>query len=545
MAQTIVQYLAKRLYDLGVEDVFGVPGDYNFHLIEAVENQGRMNWRGCCNELNSGYAADGYARIKGMGALITTFGVGELSAINAVTGSFAESLPVVKIVGMPNKHAKDTGKIIHHCPGKNDYELFCEIYSKVTEYSVILSKENAQAEIEEALSVAYHSKKPVYIGVYNDFCTCPINITTSEFEVKKSDETNLNEVIEQISDMSKDVKNPVIVSEYLVLRYNLQEQMKKFIEKSGFAATTLAMGKSSIDETSDNYIGLFCGNLLSEEIGKYMENADFTIGFGVMLTDFNTGGYSSNVNDATFVDVQRDYVKINDKVYENVYIWDVLEKLTEKIEHKKYNIPPKSNYYKPETPTDKELGQTYVYQALQSFLKSDDIFIAETGMTSFSSVAIALPQGLKYCAQFLWGSIGWATPACLGAAIAGKNRRTVMLTGEGSHQMTAQEISSMMRYGLNPIIIVINNEGYTVERLLCEDPMDGYNDIAKWDYSKLPEVFDGEALVIQARTQKEFTQALNQARQSDKLVYIEAFTPMMDATDFVYKLCSLVAPAKY
>ena len=309
MTQTIVQYLTKRLYDLGVDDVFGVPGDYNFHLIEAVENHGKTNWIGCCNELNAGYAADGYARIKGMGAIITTFGVGELSAINAVAGSFAESVPVIKLVGMPNKRAKDAGKIIHHCLGDADYHIFCDVYSKVTAHSVILTKENAQAEIEEALSVAYHQKKPVYIGIYNDICTCPIEITTGEFEIKTSSEANLDSAIKHILEMAEGAKNPVIVSDHLILRYKLQKQLQSFIEKSGFSATALPMGKGSIDETLPNYIGVFCGSLLSEEIGKFMENADFSIGFGVMLTDFNTGGYSSNVNDTTFVDVQNNYVK--------------------------------------------------------------------------------------------------------------------------------------------------------------------------------------------------------------------------------------------
>lgn len=542
--QTIVEYLIKRLNDLGVENFFGVPGDYNFHLLEAVQNNDKTNWIGCCNELNAGYAADGYARVKGVGSIITTFGVGELSAINAVAGSYSEGVPVIKIVGMPNKHAKDVNKILHHCLGSSDYHTFYDIYSKVTAHSVILSKENAQEEIEEALSVAYHQKKPVYIGVYNDFCKCPIEITTKEFEIKKSDEETLNAAVNHILELTTKAGAPVIISDAPVLRYRLKKQMDKFIKKSGFAATVLPMGKGSVDETLDNYLGLYCGNLLCEKVGKFIEKSDCVLGFGVLMTDFNSGGYTSKINPDSFVDIQANFVKIQDIEYKNVYIWDILEQLIEKTEPKKVEILPKALHYKPQVATDEELSQTYVYSALQEFLSSGDIYITETGLTAFSSVGITLPKGVDYCNQVLWGSIGWATPACLGAGIADKNRRVVMITGEGSHQMTAQEVSSMLRYGINPIIIVINNEGYTIERLLCDDPMEEYNNIAKWNYTKLIEAFDGECLTLQARTKKEFYDVLNRARRSENLVYIEAFTPIMDATDFVLRLCSLVSPVK-
>jgi len=181
---------------------------------------------------------------------------------------------------------------------------------------------------------------------------------------------------------------------------------------------------------------------------------------------------------------------------------------------------------------------------MQEFLSSSDILIAETGLTSFGSAVAKLPYKSKFCTQSMWGSIGWATPAAFGAAMADRNKRVILLTGEGSHQMTAQEVSSMLRYGVNPIIIVINNDGYTIERLLCENPTDEYNDLAKWNYTKLLEAFCGESETYQTRTKKEFMQALNNARRTEKLVYIEAFTPMMDAPDIALKLSQKCSPVK-
>lgn len=542
MAFTVTQYLMKRISELGVKEIFGVPGDYNFHILEAVEENENTRWIGCCNELNAGYAADGYARINGIGALVTTFGVGELSAINAVAGSFAESVPVIKIVGMPKKSVIDAERIIHHSLGNTNYEVFHEMYSKVTGYSVVLSKENAQQEIEEALSVAYNQKKPVYIGIYGDLCREPINITMGDFTTSKSDEASLDAAISHILRILDEAKDPVVISDRLILRYKLQGQMEEFIGKSGFKVTTFAMGKSSVDETSANYLGLYCGHILSEENSKIVEDSDCILGFGLLMSNFNTGGYTSNLDFDKVIDIQSDYVKIKGAIYQNVLISDVLNELNKKITKKQFNIPKIKFGYDTKDATNDTLTQNYIYSALQEFLQEDDILVAETGLSSFSSALMKLPKNMTYCNQILWGSIGWATPACFGAAMAAPTRRVIMVTGEGSHQMTAQEVSSMLRYKTNPILIVINNNGYTVERLLCDNSMDEYNEIAKWDYSKFPEVFDGKSLTIKARTEKEFYDALKSARKSDTLVYIEAFTGMMDATDFLLKLTAKVAP---
>lgn len=538
----IIQYLIKRIHELGVKEFFGVPGDYNFNIIEEIGFNPETKWIGCCNELNSGYAADGYSRIAGLGAIVTTFGVGELSAINAVAGSYAESVPVVKLVGMPKRKPINDGRILHHSLGRPDYEIFYEMYSKVTEHSVILSTENAQEEIEKALSVAYNQKKPVYIGLYDDLCLEPIQITTKQFEPNKTDADTLNAVISHICSILDESKKPLIISEFPILRYGLEKQMQELIKNSGFMSTTLAMGKGSIDENSKNYIGIYCGDLTSSETSKMVESADCVLGFGILMTDFNSGGFTSRMDFSKVIDIQPNYVKINDVEYKDVYIADVLEQLNKKNVKKDLNMPKVAFGYDKEMANDEDLTQNYIYSMMQDFLNPSDIFVTETGLTSFGSIPSKIPNGVKFCSQTLWGSIGWGTPACLGASIADRSKRVIMLTGEGSHQMTAQEVSTMLRYGVNPIIVVVNNDGYTIERLLCEDPMDEYNDVAKWDYTKFVEAFDGESLRIKVRTKKELLEALNSARRTSNLVYIEAFTGIMDAPEFACKLSKMCSP---
>jgi indolepyruvate decarboxylase len=539
---TIVDYLIKRINDLGISDIFGVPGDYNFNILEAINANPNTNWVGCCNELNSGYAADGYARIKEFGALVTTYGVGELSAINAVAGSFAENVPVIKIVGLPKKKIINNRKIVHHCLGQRDYHTFADVYSKVTEHNVILSLDNAQEEIEKALSILYHERRPVYIGLYDDCCTQEIKITTEEFKPAQSDESNLNAAINHICSIVEKSSNTIILSDFPVLRHGLQEDMQNLVDRSGLMATTMAMGKSSIDENSPNYIGIYCGSLVSDEIAHTVESADCILGFGILMTDFNSGGNTSKLDFDKVIDIQPHSVRIKDAEYQNVNMKDVLQKLSERISKTDLTIKKSEYGYKSEEVSDEQLTQNYIYSTIQDFLSSGDVYMPETGLTSFGSVPVKLPTNTKYCTQVLWGSIGWATPACFGASMADKTKRVIMVTGEGSHQMTAQEVSSMIRYGVNPIIVVINNDGYTIERLLCKNPMDNFNDIAQWDYTKFVESFNGEALTIKANTKKDFLEALNSARRSEKLVYIEAFTPMMDAPDFAKRLSEKVSP---
>ena len=150
---TVADYLIQELYKLGIKDFYGLPGDYNFEILEAVIKHPQTNWIGCTNELNAGYAADGYARIKGYGALITTYGVGELSAVNAIAGSYAESVPVIKITGIPATKFIKNNTMLHHNFQNPDYKACERIFSNVTSAAASLNAENAKQEIDRILSI--------------------------------------------------------------------------------------------------------------------------------------------------------------------------------------------------------------------------------------------------------------------------------------------------------------------------------------------------------------------------------------------------------
>ena len=110
---TIARYLLQRLHEAGIEHMFGVPGDYVLDFLDVVLAS-PVRWIGTCNELDAGYAADGYARMKGAGVVTVTYGVGALSMLNAVAGAFAERIPLIVISGAPPRRRRETGALVHH-----------------------------------------------------------------------------------------------------------------------------------------------------------------------------------------------------------------------------------------------------------------------------------------------------------------------------------------------------------------------------------------------------------------------------------------------
>ena len=526
---TVSDYLIQELSKLGIKDFFGLPGDYNFNILSSVENNENTNWIGCTNELNAGYAADGYARINGYGALITTYGVGELSAINAVAGSFAENIPVFKIVGVPATKYIEQNTLLHHNFSNPDYYAFQRAYANVVEATAFLDCKNAKQEIDRLIQIFIRAKRPVYLAIPVDICKMEIeNNPVTEQPV--SNQKNLTEAAEHALNLIKTSDFPVILADVLAKRFNATDEMKKFADTSGLPLCTLLMGKSLIEEENEMYLGTYLGSYDNLYAYKYVNNSDCVISIGTIISDLNTFSFDIKFDPSQYINIQGTYTIIENKKYENVLMKDILAALCEKIEKKDVVIEhEKRGFEKTDQADNAKLTADYIYPRLQEFLKPGDIIFSETGLTKFGIAPMSLPKDCILNNQVLWGSIGWATPAAFGAAIADKNRRVVLITGEGAHQLTAQEISTIMKHNLNMVIIVINNSGYTIERILADNPLDKFNDIANWNYSKLPSVFEGEYHSIRVHTESEFDKALKDTEnEPNKLYYIEVLTEMFD-----------------
>ncbi|MFW5499339.1 MULTISPECIES: alpha-keto acid decarboxylase family protein [unclassified Maridesulfovibrio] len=532
MGQTVIQHLLERLKEIGITDIFGVPGDYSFPVNDAFCTDSDFNWIGCCNELNAAYAADGYARIKGKSAVCTTYGVGELSAINGIAGCYAENLPVFHIVGIPKCSVQRNGNLIHHSLGNGEFDLFYKMTQPVVCASTILTAENTVAEVERCINAALTKKQPVYIAVPADEALKKLGCTKPHtLPVPVSDQDTLDTVIPLIIERLENAESAIAMVGALIGRYELHEPMLEFIDKSGIPFTSMFMAKGTLSETHPNFIGVYNGRILDEKVQKTVESADLVVSFGTIRSDINTGAFTVNIRPNHEIKIHPDRVCIGHAVYHNVLLEDVLHELSARIGNLSLPIlMTPQGLGEPVGAADDEITADSLYPRIERFFAANDIIMGETGTPSMGLVNARLPKDAVFFNQTLWGSIGWGTPAAFGAALAAPDRRTLLITGEGAHQMTAQEICQFARFKLKPIIICVNNDGYLIERLLCEDPYIYYNDLAQWNYSKLPEAFGMDGwFSAKVTTNRELDEALQKAAAADNGCYIEVVTGMMES----------------
>lgn len=521
------EYLVKKLEELGINDFFGLPGDYNFNILYAIENNPNTNWIGCTNELNAGYAADGYARQRGYGAIVTTYGVGELSAMNAIAGSYAENVPVITIVGVPATKCLEEKTLVHHNFWNINTRAFENAHKSIVETTAFLNRDNAKIEIDRVLKIFVKEKRPVYIAIPIDIAKMELSYRNTDYEWI-SDKNTLETVIAKITRKINNSINPVILGDTLIKRYEARLEYKEFVEKTGIPATNFLMGTGLINSDYPNYLGTYFGKYRNVRAQERLENTDCLIAVGAIYSDLNSFGFNLPYKINSHIAIYGTYTYVEGEKFDNIKMTDVLEGLTETLETREFNIEkPLIGYEKSKIISD-ELTSEYIYPRLQEFIKENDIVIAETGIVTNGVAQIKFPNNTELHTQTLWGSIGWATPAAFGACIANPNTRVILITGEGSHQLTAMEIGNMLRHNVKPVIIVLNNNGYTIERLLSDSPEDNFNNIMQMNYSKFARVFEGDVWSTKVSTADDFDKALKVTQIMNKLCYIEICTAQND-----------------
>lgn len=532
-ANTTAEYVVARLVDLGIDYSFSVPGDFAFAIDHALINNPKLNNVVNSNELNASYAADGYARVKGAAILCTTYAVGELSALNGVMGSKAENIVVFHLVGSPNDSAVAKHKVIHHTLGDGEYGNFFALSAASACVSAIITPDNARREMNRVICEAFKYRKPAYISISLDDGNRPVTDTTMDDDnchLIKSNPQQLEQAVELILQTLKRTNKIVAVASIKLDRFGVTEQALQLIEKLNIPFVIMPHDKATIPEQHQLYAGFYAGLLSDERTSEIVENADLVLNLGDALwSDFNTAGFTNNLNLNKVLNLAPLYVENKLQRITNVYLAELLNILLTKVCTKNY----KPVYHKPNLQKlaikDAKLTLKSFYNQLLHFLIDTDTLVVETGSSSLNLPKFPLPDGVKYHNQTLWGSIGWATPAVFGTSLAKSSSRSILITGEGSHQLTLNEIGVMGRYKVNPIIFCINNNGFMVERALEMDPDPSYDDIAQLNYTKLPEAFGCENwLALKVTTERELAEALQQARTHREGVYIELVTGKYD-----------------
>jgi len=538
MSVTVIEHVLARLKAIGISEVFGVAGDYAFPVEDAIVRFQGIDWVGCCNELNAAYAADGYARIRGAGAVSTTYGVGELSAINAIAGAYAEHLPVFHLVGMPNMATQARRALVHHTLGNGEFELFRKMAEPVVCASAIMTPQNVSYETERLIGEALYHRRPVYMGFPADVANQEVvSNPQPPLDPPESDPTALEAATDAIVTALEGAHTACILPGIVVHRAGLQTELQAFVDASGLPFATMFADKSVLDEQHPAYIGMYDGKLMEELVRSFVESCDVVLTIGTMLSDFNTGAFTSRLDPAKTIDIRLHRTQVGSKVYPNIEMKDILVELTGRVTKRngKAPIQPVSLGSVVGSGSDPITAET-LYPRWANFLKPNDILIAETGTSSMGLAFALMPRGASFHNQTLWGSIGWATPASFGAAVADPNRRLVLVTGDGSHQLTVQEIGQFERRGLKPIVFVLNNNGYLIERLLCNNPSSVYNDVASWNYSELPHAFGCDWFTARVTTCGELDLAIKAAAQGKTGAYIEVITDTYAASPLSQRL---------
>lgn len=532
---TVASHLVNRLSEIGIKHIFGVPGDYNLEFLDYIIAHPKVTWVGNTNELNAAYAADGYARQSGAAALLTTYGVGELSAINGIAGAYAEHVPILHIVGSPLDQSEWGGELLHHTLGDGIFDHFITCAKQVTIAQTKLTSENAIVEIDRVLDAMLLEKRPAYIELPLSVVHSEIQGRISPYQPKEAViNTQVFEVFtQQLTSLLKDAVRPILLAGFLVESFGLKNSVRSLIKRSNIPNASLFMGKGILDETLDSYVGNYSGSSSDYKVLHALEHSDLILSLGVKYTDNITAGFSSLPNPDILIDFQTDFVTIKGKKYSGIPLKTSINLLLRLISHRQWEplhfdiehiVPPTQIEF-----SETLLTQKIFWQAVQSFLRDGDCMIAEQGTSFFGSAALKIGPNTSYIGQPLWGSIGYTLPATYGAMTAQPTRRTLLFIGDGSALLTLQELSSILRDALHPIIFLINNHGYTVERAI-HGKQQRYNDIPTIDWQHLPaSLGPGEEVkTYNVYNSKQLMSAFDDANKSNVLRLIEIHLDAMD-----------------
>ncbi|XAR68792.1 Pyruvate decarboxylase [Bertholletia excelsa] len=554
---TLGRHLARRLVEIGATDVFSVPGDFNLTLLDHLIAEPGLNVIGCCNELNAGYAADGYARHRGVGAAVVTFTVGGLSILNAIAGAYSENLPLICIVGGPNSNDYGTNRILHHTIGLPDFSQELRCFQTVTCYQAVVNHlEDAHELIDTAISTALKESKPVYISISCNLAAIPHPTFSREpvkfsLAPKMTNQMGLEAAVEAAAEFLNKAVKPVLVGGPKLRVANARDALVELAEACGYPLAVMPSAKGLVPEHHRGFIGTYWGAVSTTFCAEIVESADAYLFAGPIFNDYSSVGYSLLLKKEKAIIVQPDRVVVaNGPAFGCILMKDFLRALAKRLN---FNATAYENYYriyvpegKPPDGNPKEpLRVNRMFYHIQNMLSGESAVIAETGDSWFNCQKLRLPEGCGYEFQMQYGSIGWSVGATLGYAQAAKDKRVIACIGDGSFQMTAQEVSTMIRCGQRTIIFLINNGGYTIEVEIHDGP---YNVIKNWDYTALVDAIhngEGKCWTVKVFNEEQLIEAIETATgaKKDCLCVIEVIVHKDDTSKELLEWGSRVSAA--
>ena len=537
---TIGEYLLKKLRDYGVDHIFGIPGDYVVQFFDLIE-KGPIQHIGMTREDTSGFAADAYARIKGMGAACVTYGVGGLSMINAVTAAYAEKSPLVVISGAPGIKERREGALLHH-KGR-DFYTQQRIYDEITVASALLDEPfTAFNEIDRVLDAVYRQKRPGYIELPRDMVSTQGQVhQRPSTDGHHSDPETLDAALANAIGFINQSENPIILAGADLHRFGYQNKLLRLTEEKQIPVVTTLLGKSVMPEAHPLYLGIYGGGMSRDEVSMLVETSDCVIILGAFMTDVNLGIYTAKLERSRCLYATSDRIAVGYSTYEDITFGDFIDGLRSPKLQERGDIDLEWVMEVPEPfkiAPDQPLTMHRLFQQLNLRLRENMTIIPDVGDSLWAAADLRLPERTEFISLAYYTSMGFAIPAAIGAQLGKPTSRPFVVVGDGAFQMTGTELSTTIRYGLNPIVLILNNQGYGTVRPFIEG---SFNDIENWDYTRVPELF-GTGRAFAVRTEGEFDTAMNAAlAETQHFVLIEAALGKSDMSPALIRLAEQVS----
>jgi TPP-dependent 2-oxoacid decarboxylase len=540
---SIGEYLIQRLYAHGVRHVFGIPGDYVLGFYDQL-SRSKLRLINTCDEQGAGFAADAYARVRGLGAVCVTYCVGGLKVANTTAEAFAEKSPVVIISGAPGMKEREKNPLLHH--KVREFDTQKKVFEQLTVASTVLSEaQTAFQEIDRVLHAALRFKRPVYIELPRDMVSVPGIPHHQPPEIhERSDPHSLREALAEAERMIRRARQPVILADVEVHRFGLQDQLLRLARRTNIPVAATVLGKSVIGEHHPFYLGIYEGAMGREDVRQYVEGSDCVILLGAFMTDINLGIYTARLDPARSIYATSEKLSIRYHTYEEVRFKDFVRGLLRlPLRRRKLGRIPHPAQITPHSAlrtarSHRPLTVRRLFERLNAFLTDSTVVVADVGDALFGAADLFIRERTEFISPAYYTSLGFAVPASIGAQLANPKLRPLVVVGDGAFQMTGMELATVARYGLNPVVVLLNNGGYGTERPMQDGP---YNDLWPWKYHRLPEILGaGRGFIVE--TEAELDRALVEAaRWTKSFCLLEVRLAPLDRSPALDRLAARLA----
>lgn len=515
---TIAEYILQKLKENGCYHVIGIPGTSCAGFFESIDQDNEVEYVVTTNELEAGYIADGYGRSGGFGAVCVSYGVGTLSLVNAIASAFTERVPVIIINGGPTQEdlriERELGSLFSHSTGGDQTDL--NIFRQITVFSEIL---NDLAKTKEYIDVAFFKAKieqrPVYLEIPQDCWDKKISEET--FNLPQETHNASVDFIREAEIKISAAKSPILFIGVEIVRKQLRDKILTLIDNWNIPFVTTVLAKSYLPESHPNFIGTYDSDLFhKKDLFQIIDDSDCPISFGCIWGIDHREYIKRKYN--SMIDVAFNKARVSTQYFSPIAIESVIDTFIKWSIKTSVQIPQKAVAFN----TSDEFGHDQIFSTINNFLKSTENIqvVLDTCLGSFPGADLQMPNTDMYLANPVWLSIGQGTPAAIGAYL--KNRKhPIIISGDGGFQMVAQSYSTMVKYCIPALIIILDNSLYAIEQYLIDSsyfnenkPPLKYVELNRWAYEKFPLVFNG-GYGKRIYTEKELVEVLDEWQNTD------------------------------